>query len=477
MNHLNICSFLIVVSFSFGSTILKENHIADVSLRSSLPVAGRTGATGTCTDGLTAFVVLEKCFDATYTLIRKGLADDVATGHFQAAITDLKKFAVGIGKDKTVDKLKDVCIPADFYSRTFSVRWTTVYTESILDDMLMSISNSYYDVRNNSHKLPEITAQQHAQRDAHRNVLSTELDKPLDTMNVSLITLPKSIHHAYDEKNLKACIEWKKFTFAEKRTAKDGLRKLMYMVVQLIATGCDPNRSWQLIRHYSALVSLGIRCLKQEGDQLLIPDDFMKDYLAAAMRLSNEARKDGTAKPLIKIPEAVFDSCFKLMYDRLSTFGAWGQSDTMFTSDMVIKNMMSYVVHTVEYQLKIASDFYPADTTLNTSGRFFYDSRLRGIGNGPDCSSRRNRFHSLRCNTRGEFCFRGLQKVTYSWYENCCLKILCENIIQIAPTQETYESCCAKCNQFSCKPKLSRNTALRVPGSYHETTVIHVFLW
>jgi len=357
--YIHLCSLAFFVAFASGSAA--NNGYRDPVYFPENIFEPFVRQVTTCTDGLKASVLLDKCFNSTYTLIRKGLADDVATGHFRAAIMSLKKFAIGIGSESNTVALKDVCIPADFYSITFSVRWTTVYTESVLDDMLMSISNSFYDVRNQSQVLPELTAFQLAQKDQQRAILFGEIAKPISTMNVSLIALPKSVDHSYDEKNAKACTEWRKNTMDEKRTAKEGLRKLLYMVVQLIATGCDPNRSWQIIRHYSALVSLGIRCDKKEGEQLLVPDDYMVDYISAAMRLSNEAERQGNLKPLSTVSDEIFDSCFKLMYERLSTFGSWGQSDTMFTSDLVIKNMMSYVIYTINSRLKVGSgtEWYP----------------------------------------------------------------------------------------------------------------------
>ncbi len=428
----------------------------------------------TCPSGLYALTIIERCYNATYDLIRKGLADDIASGHLRSAIKDLVKFSTGIGKDKKVDKLSTVCVPAEFYSSLFSVRWTVIYTEAALDDMLMSISNSYYKVNRASGLLPTLVQSQIDELDSKWASIVAELDKPMHDMNLTNVQYPASIRHAFDEKFAEACSEWNKHASSTSKTATDGLRRMLYMAVQLIATGCDPNSSWQLVRHYVGLVSLGIRCMKVEGSALMIPDKFMQDYVRASLRIMNTALQDGVLKPIEPIPTTVFDSYFEFVYHRLSTFGAWGQSDSLFAADIVIKNMMSYVVLAVNHQVALAT--YVNNGTLSTTSREVTLSNTVRQAAAPDCESPNNVFNDLQCNVAEAYCHFQLASPS-SWYENCCNVIVCTNAIQLAPTQESFPDCCSKCNQLGCVPAILFNSDLQVPSVYQDDSVaIHVYL-
>lgn len=75
------------------------------------------------------------CYNATFDLIRRGLSDDIASGHMRTALSELVKYAtVNAGKNVSVVPLGSVCIPVERYSSIFTVRWSTVYTESEIDD-------------------------------------------------------------------------------------------------------------------------------------------------------------------------------------------------------------------------------------------------------------------------------------------------------------------------------------------------------
>lgn len=428
----------------------------------------------TCQTGLTSITIIERCYNATYDLIRKGLADDVAAGHLRSIMKDLVKFSVGIGKDKKVEPLKNVCIPSEFYSTVFSVRWTATYTEAALDDMLMSISNSYYKVNREETNLPTLLQTQIDERDTKWNQIVAELEKPMHEMNLTNIQYPASTRHAYDEKFAEVCEEWNKHSSSSSRTATDGLRRMLYMVVQLIAMGCEPNSSWQLIRHYVGLVSLGIRCKKTEGDLLMVPDKFMNDYYRASLRIMNTAVQDGILKSVEPIPSTVFDSYFQFLYHRLSTFGAWGQSDSMFASDIVIKNMMSYVVLSVNHQISL-SNYVKESTATNPVSRSLLNSVVH-VQQQPDCDSPNNVFNNLSCKKEEGYCHFQLTSPN-SWYENCCNVPVCTNAVQLAPTTETFPDCCAKCNQLDCAPAILFNSDLKVPSAYQtEPPAVHVYL-
>lgn len=88
-----------------------------------------------CTIGLPAYTIMNLCYNATYNLIRKGLSNDIATGHLRTAMSELVRWATTTGKkNASLVPLGSVCIPVELYSTIFTVRWSTVYSESDLDD-------------------------------------------------------------------------------------------------------------------------------------------------------------------------------------------------------------------------------------------------------------------------------------------------------------------------------------------------------
>lgn len=116
--------FVFMLIASVPSVLVRSARLISIPVRQE-----------TCTDGLFANEVISKCYEATYQLIRKGLSDEIATGHLQTVVRDMVKYLVNLGKNKTTDSLHGSCIPAECYSELFSVRWTTIHTEAALDDL------------------------------------------------------------------------------------------------------------------------------------------------------------------------------------------------------------------------------------------------------------------------------------------------------------------------------------------------------
>ncbi len=201
-----------------------------------------------CTTGLKACEIVQKCYEATYDLIRRGYADDIASMHLQTAVTDIIRH---ISSTNTTLDFGSACIPTEFFGQVFTVKWTTTLTEATLDDMLLSISNSFYDATKVDKRLPELTTKQAQEKDAHWAAIAEELKKPFVELNKSRFTFPSTAHHAHDEKYDVVCTEWyKQETDGISSTpAAKGLRKILKMVVQLILVGCDPNGSWQILRY------------------------------------------------------------------------------------------------------------------------------------------------------------------------------------------------------------------------------------
>lgn len=335
----------------------------------------------------------------------------------------------------------------------------------------MTISSALYSIRNRTMVLPALSHEQQSDRDRIWTSISNEFRKPMAEMNYTNIRFPLSAIHAYDEKEGEVCSVWNKTAGTINRNAKQGLRQVLLLAVNLMAVGCEPNRAFQLVRHYCAHISLGIRCLKVEGSDLLVPDTFMLDYRAASLRMMSLAAKENTLRPAVDIPSDVFEKFFSFVYEKLSSYGGWGQADSLFSSDFVVKNMLSYIVRTINLQI-IPSIESGSSTSLATAVR-------QGSQNsGPDCYSSNNSFNEMKCTTNEKFCYFELKNIKLkSWTQNCCQKLICENSVRISPTTETYESCCFQCNQFGCTPSLEKNSELSVPSVYHKIAlVIHIYL-
>lgn len=202
----------------------------------------------TCATGLKVSDIVQKCYEATYDLIRRGYADDIATNHLQTAVADIVRH---VSTSNVNIDFGSACMPTAFLGQVFTVKWTTVYTEATLDDMLLSISNSFFDATKVDKPLPSLTTQQQLEKTAHWNAIVTELNKPCTELNNSQFSYPATVNHAHDEKYDLACTEWYKQEQdgISSTPASQGLRKILKLVVQLIMVGCDPNGSWQILRY------------------------------------------------------------------------------------------------------------------------------------------------------------------------------------------------------------------------------------
>jgi len=236
-----------------------------------------------------AGTIFKNCYDATYGLIRRGLADDIASYHLREALSDIKRYA------KTTvmlsPSLYDTCIPQDVYGRTFSVRWTTIFTETSLDDMLLSISDVFNNANTSASSPPTPRASQLKDKAEHWERIKGELLKAPHEVDMWNFYFPQTVKHFYDERHEAVCAEWRKHSSSETTFADKGLENILKMAVKLISVGCDVNKSWQLLRHYTALVHLGIRCDHKEGADLKVPNTFMGAYNAAAMQIMEDARR------------------------------------------------------------------------------------------------------------------------------------------------------------------------------------------
>lgn len=438
---------------------------------------------GRCISGLPAVSVLELCYSSTYVLIRQGLADDLATGHLHLAIREFVSYAKLLGKDARFVSLVNVCIPTELYSASFTVQWSTVSTEALLSDMLMSISNSFYRVseKNSNGNLPPISSEQDRERIMHWGMIETELRKPMSEINYGLIRYPVSARHAHDENRAAACNMWHKHVAnaTTREPAEEGVKKILRIVIGLISVGCDEGKSWQLLRHYTALVHLGIRCELVEGAELLVPDSFKNDYRRAALRLMKDAAVERKLEASYTLPDVFFDTTYSSILKRLSTFGSWGQSDTFFSSDLTIKNMVRFVSSSVKEHYKIANELYSkvgGRPVMKTAIKTPLNTTSRTLGK-PDCHDSRNRNGNMRCESSEKYCYMyTIENQHKHWYANCCNVLICQNAITILPDMNEFSQCCTDCNQLDCKPTLSQNDALKVPNKYtHENVTVHVY--
>lgn len=423
-------------------------------------------ASTNCTSGLPARLIFNNCYHSTYDLIRRGLADDIATAHVRSAVRDFVHYAKSTTGSGDTVRLGEVCIPVEHYSSKFTVRWTSVYTESELDDMLMTISNSFYHVSKDAAALPAPSAAQASERDSIWNLFQTELSKPLPQITYANIRFPSTALHAHDGMHDKACIEWKRFsTTSQKSTPADaGLRRVLRTAVALTRAGCDAAGSWQLVRHYTALVHLGIRCVRAEGGALRVPDIFLNMYKAAAIRLLKGAKDKHRLQKAKPLNDAAFDAVFQFEYKRLATFGSWGQPDSHFGPGVTMKNMLAYTVTAADSQLRFAELLSPNIIPV---------SRVLS----PDCSSPLNENGNMRCETSDYYCYFAITWQASSWFHNCCNTLICENLVTVLNEYSSFAECCEKCNQADCAPGLGQETTVHVPSSYDENGVeIHVYI-
>lgn len=432
----------------------------------------RSSTTG-CSSGLRASVIFELCYNATYDLIRRGVAQDTVMVHVSSVMREIIKFGKELNTTNLdVDTVGSLCVPVEKYSPLFTVRWTTVFTEEELDDMLMTIGNSFYSVSNIDVALPPLNATLEADRTAKWLQFKSQLNVPINQMDYKQLVFPRTALHAYDWKHANACSEWNRFTqYPTSSTAEMGLRKVLKVAVELVIMGVDPSSAWQLVRHYTALVHLGIRCLKLEGPSLMVPNFFDRTYSLAAVKLLSKASKDGTLQRGNAVPGEAFDAVFKFEYERLAQFGSWGQPDAHFGPGVTIKNMLSYTAHATQAQLQFAINFFGnGSQSLPTSVRPAGGAR-------PNCNSAANTNGNMKCQTADHYCYYPASSVS-SWYENCCNELICNNVVAILPDYfNSYEACCKTCHQLGCSPSFTEQEDINVPRtSKDETLTVHVYL-
>lgn len=264
----------------------------------------------------------------------------------------------------------------------------------------MSISNAFYHV-NGTQTLPPLTPTQESDRITWLSALETQLSVPMASIDYSNIRVPATVTSAHDPKRTQSCAEWQKYSSYPKKTAATvGTRRQLKLCVDLIRLGCDAAGVWQILRHYTALVHLGIRCERAEGASLMVPDYFENQYSRAVLRLLYGAqvgnRLSSTVQPSLN---NAFDAVFEFTFARLATHGSWGQPDSYFGAGVTIKNLMSYTAHATQIQLAFVESLVPvtARNYLQTSVRM-----------GPSCNSISNKNGNMECQTSEGYCFYGL---------------------------------------------------------------------
>lgn len=420
--------------------------------------------------GVHAYHVFQKCYDATFELIRRGFAHDIATTHFQKALFEVSNSTKDSVKSS---RFASVCIPPEVYGRIFTVRWTTVLTETALNDMLLSISNSFFNPREDAVKVYSGSWKQRLEKYMYWWLIRRQLWKPYNSIDPKNFKFPPTIRHVQDPEYKQVCAEWKLHFVQPTTSAIAGLQQVLKIVVNLLKVGCDPNGSWQILRHYSALVYVGIRCQRKEKEELDVPDQYFEDYSVAAMALMNDAQKAGKLVPYVASSDHEFEIMYKFIYERLATFSAWGVADMTFGSNMVVKNLMVFVNQSVHREMG------DLGTVLRTYG-IHPAVRTEGGGEGPDCKSKNNNAKGQKCNTKAGYCFWKHDQKKYevkNLLENCCQDTVCTNAVRILPTRTSYAECCRDCNQFQCKPKFKNKPALKIPHvSKDHPQVIHIYI-
>eukprot|EP00171_Calliarthron_tuberculosum_P003245 IDg3245t1 len=200
----------------------------------------------------------------------------------------------------------------------------------------------------------------------------------------------------------------------------------------------------------------------------------MRDYWAAAVRIMKKAADDKQLVERTPLPDSFFDSVYGFVYRRLATFSAWGQSDTFFSSDLTIKNMMSYASRAALETHQVA-DLLLSPLQANTTATNGLNTTVRTTK--PDCQTSLNVYENYRCETTEKYCYMlTTGNAGKHWYANCCNVLICQNAITIIPEITDFEGCCTECNQLECAPTLSNNEELTVPNSYtEEDVVVHVY--
>jgi len=429
----------------------------------------------TVKEALRAGDIFQKSFEATYDLIRRGFSDDIASYHLRIALFDLMFYAE---ITKLVDTpLSEICVPQHIYGQTFSVRWTTVSTEKSLDDMLLSISDVFYNSKNASLPLPTPEAYQINDKMRHWKIIEDELRKVSGKVNPWTFKFPQTVIHFLDKKNEAACAEWRKHSYFETKTSADkGLHNLLKMVVNLISAGCDENKAWQLIRHYTALVHLGIRCERKEGSNLKVPDTFMASYNEAAILIMEDARMLGKLRELKHMDNYAFELINRFVVNRLTTFGSWGGADMIFDASIVVKNAMGFTSHSVHKKMK------KLDLLVRTYGNTIPVAVWKN--NVPDCKTNNNNYRDKKC-LIPKYCYYNSTNEPvniHTFEKKCCDKLLCTNAVTTVLGGTSFRECCKERNQAtdSKRKKMGmpkNNGALIVPqNESDEYRTVHVYL-
>ena len=143
----------------------------------------------------------------------------------------------------------------------------------------------------------------------------------------------------------------------------------------------------------------------------------------------------------------------------------------MFSTDVVIKNLQSFISKTVMEELSALNKILASNNLNSTSTRM--------VGHqGPDCMTSENFNNNMMCETLGDYCYYNTGRNVKSWYENCCNVLICTNAVAILPAMENFDDCCKRCNQFKCQRALLKNDDLKIPHTYDISfSIIHIYLW
>lgn len=144
----------------------------------------------------------------------------------------------------------------------------------------------------------------------------------------------------------------------------------------------------------------------------------------------------------------------------------------MFASDVVIKNLKSYISKSVKEEfMELKRLLVPTNTSITPL--------IRALGHiGPDCQTTNNYNGNMMCETLGDFCYYEYQKNVEDWYQNCCNVLICTNAVAILPSMDNFDDCCKRCNQYKCQNALLKNNDLKIPHTYEITdSIIHIYLW
>jgi len=156
---------------------------------------GRYGRYAKREQGLRLYSLLVNCFEATSELIRLGFDNEIASAHYQAVVTEISRVMNYVHSNEV---FISQCIPQAIYSRIFSEHWTTLLSESALQDMILSSKEGFLTEESRGYKLKSLPYNLYLKRRKDWYNFYRGLDKKFKSVSLEDFKFPATIENWID---------------------------------------------------------------------------------------------------------------------------------------------------------------------------------------------------------------------------------------------------------------------------------------